>query len=89
MKIFATVSFGQNEVTQEWQFLNVEPWPLLILMPLQDGTQLALKLDKKLVKDQTGLELAAKTYFGSLNVLEAVILKPIEPDQDKIEEEPA
>ena len=78
MNIFATVNFGNSQVTQPWQFLNVEPSPLLILMPLKDGTYLALKLDKKLVKDQTGLELAEKTYFGSLDASDAVILKLIE-----------
>ena len=80
MTIFATVRFGQHEVTQGWQFLNVEPSPLLILMPLKDGTQLALELERKRVKDQTGLELAEKTYFGSLDVSDAIILKPIEPN---------
>jgi hypothetical protein len=89
MKIFATISFGENQVTQAWQFLNVEPFPLLILMPLNDGTQVALKLEKELVKEQTGLELAEKTYFGSLNVSDAVILKPIESNDETMGQDPA
>jgi len=89
MKIYATISFGVNQITQEWQYLNVLPCPFLIVMPLQDGAQLALKLDEKLVRNQTGLELAEKTYFGSLNVSDAVILKPIESNDETMGQDPA
>jgi hypothetical protein len=75
MKILATVSFGKKQVTAAWEFLNATPDPFLVITTDQHGNPFVIRLDNKLIKDQSGLEIAEKNYLATLNSADGFLLK--------------
>jgi hypothetical protein len=75
MKILATISFGDHQITQTWDFLKGDPSPWLVVIRPQDGAPLIIKLDKQCVKDLAGSAGREKVYVGGLNISQATVIK--------------
>jgi len=75
MKILATVSFGKNQMTGAWELMQGERDSFLVINIDEDGNPFVVRLSNKSVKDLQGLEIAQKSYLGTVNAADGFVLK--------------